>query len=100
MAEGYAVRLERIVRDLRDLPGLGVEAIDRLLLIRLQRARIGELALVDADRAIAGIGEPDRLVVGMHHHVVRAVERLAASLLGQRRDRTVVLVTNEAGAFG
>ncbi|MHC2761346.1 hypothetical protein ACVIU7_006436 [Bradyrhizobium liaoningense] len=36
----------------------------------------------------------------MDHHVVRPVERLATRLLGQGRDRAVVLVADEAGALG
>ena len=60
-------------------------------------SRYWQAALIDADRAVAGIGEPDRLVVGMHDHVVRPVERLAIGLLGQCRHRAVDARSGQAG---
>src|SRR3954468_264539 len=99
VAEGDAVRLEWLIGDLGHLARLRVEPVDRLLLVGLIRTGVGALALIDADRAIARVGKPDRLVVGMHDHVVRAIERLAIGLLGQRRQRAVVLVANQTRAL-
>src|SRR3954451_4672570 len=48
VTESDAVRLERLVGHLRDLAALWVNAINRFLLIRLQRTGVGKLALVDA----------------------------------------------------
>ncbi len=99
VAEGDAVRFERLVRHLGDLAGLRVDAVHRFLLIRRIRAGVGPLSLIKADRAIAGIGEPDRLVVGMHHDIVRSVELLAVGLLGEHRGRAVVLETHQLCAL-
>src|SRR6266849_3148573 len=95
MAEGDAVRLERFVGDLADLTGLRIKPVHRLFLIGLSRAGIGPLPLVDADRAVAGIGEPDRLVVGVNDHVIRSIERLAIGLLREHRERPVVFETDQ-----
>src|ERR1700716_407289 len=100
VAEGDAVRLEWFVGDLGDLAGLRIEPVHRLFLIRLVGAGIRPLSLVDADRAITGIGEPDRLVVGMNDHVVRSIERLAVGLLGEHGDRPIMFETDQPGALG
>jgi hypothetical protein len=57
-------------------------------------------ALVKVDGAVAGIGEPDRLVVGMHHHVVGAIELLVAGLVRQHGDVAIVFEAHQPGAFG
>src|ERR1700733_9883351 len=82
VAEGDAIRLERVFGDFGYLAGLAVEPVDRLFLIGLDRAGIGLLALVDTDRSVTGIGEPDRAVIGMHDDIVRTVELFAVGLLG------------------
>src|ERR1700736_4017439 len=97
MAKGDAVRLEWFVGDLADLTGLRVEPVHRLFLVGLYGAGIGPLSLIDADRAVAGIGEPDRLVVGVNHDVVRSIELLSACLLGQYGDRPVMFEADEPG---
>ena len=56
-----------------------------------------DVALVVAEDAERRIGEPDR-VVGLHHDVVRRVERLAVELVDQHRDGAVVLGAGDAAA--
>src|SRR4030081_2399306 len=48
------------------------------------------MALVIAQNAVAGVGEPDRVVSG-HHDVVRRIELLAVEAVEDGRDSAVVL---------
>src|ERR1700760_1747690 len=95
MAESDAVRLEGIIGDLAELACLRVDPVDRLLLIRLDRAVFGPLSLVEDNGAIARIGKPDRAVVGMDDDIVGAIQRFAVGLFGKNRDRPVMFVANQ-----
>src|ERR1700722_11468398 len=95
VAESDAIRLEGIFGDFGHLAGLAVEPVDRLFLIGLDRPGIGLLALIDTDRAVTGIGEPDRAVIGVHDDIVRTVELFAVGLLGQHGERAVMLIAHE-----
>ena len=88
--EAEAVGLEEVVGDLGDLAGFGVDPVDGLL--DLERALV---ALVFAERAVAGIGEPDA-AVGVDDGVVGGVEGLAAEAVGQDGGLAVVLVADDA----
>ena len=80
---------------LSSLPRLRVDAVDGLLLIRLQRIRAGTLPFVVHQAAVAGVGKPDA-AVRMHDGVVGRVERLALPVIGQHGDGAVVLVADHA----
>ena len=54
-----------------------------------------DVTLVVAENAERRIGKPDR-VVGLHHHVVRRVERLAVELVDQHGDGAVVFGATDA----
>ncbi len=75
-----------------ELAGVWIEAIDggRVLTLGLVTFVVGE----DAE---GRIGEPDRMV-GLHHDIVRRIERLAVVGLGQHRDRAVILGAHGRGA--
>ncbi len=100
--EAQPVRLEGLVGDLGDRARLRVDPVDRLLLERADArpALRQAMSFILHQRAIAGVGEPDRAVVGVHHRVVRGVELLAVDLLGEHGRLAVVLVAHDlAGAM-
>ena len=95
VAEAHAVRLERLVGDLRHLLGLGIDPVDGLLDEGPRASGVVPLALVVHQRPVAGVGEPDGAVVRVHHTVVGRVELLAVvALVGEHRDGAVVLVAD------
>ena len=61
----------------------------------MRQLRLGAVALMVAAAAVARVGEPDR-VVGLDNHAVRRVQRLAVELVGQHRDRPVILGAGDA----
>ena len=73
-----------------DLAGLAVDAEDVVADLGL-----GLVALVVRHDPVGRIGEPDR-VVGLHHHVVRAVQPLALVAVGDDRDAAVMLGARDA----
>ena len=56
---------------------------------------LGREAFVVGLDAVGRVGEPDR-AIGLHDHVVRAVEPFSLIALGQDRDRPVVLDPGDA----
>ena len=94
--EAQAVGLVDLVGQLGDLPGLGINAVDRFLLQWLHAAGVGLVALVVHQAPVTGIGEPDRPVVGVNNRVVGSIQLLAVDLVRQHGDRAVVLVTDHA----
>src|SRR6185436_5392296 len=79
--ETEAIRSRHLVRDQRELAGLGVEAIDAGLDLGL-----GLVAFVVSTNAIDRIGTPDA-AVGMDDDVVRGVHTLALERAGDHRAR-------------
>ena len=88
--EREAVGPVDVARDDRGAAGPGVEAVDVGRQLRLRR-----VAFVVAEDAERRVGEPDR-VVGLHHHVVGRVERLAVELVDQHGDGAVELGAGHA----
>ena len=83
------VRFMQIVGDHRHLPGLAVDVIHRFLHLRLV-----QMAFIRHQDAVAGVREPDA-AIGMHHHVIRRVQRLPLPFVGQHGHRTIGFITNQ-----
>src|ERR1039458_6450093 len=81
--------VERVGHHL-DARGLRVHAVDRLLDF-LARWK----AFVAAHDAVGRVGEPDA-AIGMHHDIVRRIQRLAVVLVGDHGHRAVMLVAHHA----
>src|ERR1039458_1111741 len=86
----YAVGLVERVRHDLDARRLRVHAVDRLLDF-LARWK----AFVAAHDAVGRVGEPDA-AIGMHHDIVRRIQRLAVVLVGDHGHRAVMLVAHHA----
>ena len=85
-AEAQAVRAVHVADDHGGIAGVGVEAVHVP-----RQLQFGALSPSKLPRnAIARIGEPHR-PVGLHHDVVRRVQRLAIESIEQHGDRPVVL---------
>ena len=86
--EGYTVRIEEIIDEQRERSAIRRDAVD---------ARVAEVPLAGRHprrRAGPGIGEIDR-AVGLHHDIVREIERAALEGARHHRDAAVVLLAND-----
>lgn len=77
-----------VVRDNREITTGRVDAID---MVSADFA-FGWMTLVVVRNAVPGVSEPDGSVRA-HHHVVRTVQTFGLVVVGQDRDRTIVLRT-------
>ena len=69
------IGLKNIIGNLMNLPALGIDTIDRFLLIRLNGTGISSTSLVVHQSSIARVCEPD-ITVWVHHRIVRRIKRL------------------------